>query len=123
MQERLVADQLKIRPEVYVLRKEKELLRLNQMQAYIKTNSCRSQAIANYFGSDSTPCGKCDNCGGKGLEKSRHALHQSIFDLLPATFDEIYQELDADKTILSQQLHDLLREEQIEMKEGRFVKT
>lgn len=123
LQERLVADQLKIRPEVYLLRKEKEFQRLKEMQSYLLATSCRSQTIANYFGSESTPCGKCDNCGGKGLEKSRHALHQSIFELLPATFDEIYHQLKGDKTILSQQLHDLLREEQIEMKAGRFVKT
>lgn len=48
--------------ESYHQMKEISLRKANEMLEYLKTNKCRQEYLINYFGIDSYPCGKCDNC-------------------------------------------------------------
>jgi ATP-dependent DNA helicase RecQ len=68
---------------VYRFRKDQFLKRVQGMLSYVQTKSCRSTAIAEYFGeNESKACGICDNCVRKEKEK-----------LTPAEFEAIYQKL------------------------------
>ena len=82
-QPRRKSEDIHIDEKAYRFRKEQFVKRVNGMLNYVQTNSCRSTAIASYFGEqDSVACGICDNCVKKGKEK-----------LSPAEFEAIYQKL------------------------------
>jgi ATP-dependent DNA helicase RecQ len=67
----------------YLFRKEQFVKRVQGILNYVQTRTCRSMAIAEYFGEkDAEKCGICDNCVKKEKEK-----------LSPAEFDTIYQKL------------------------------
>jgi ATP-dependent DNA helicase RecQ len=67
----------------YRFRKEQFLKRVQGMLGYIQTKSCRSIAIAEYFGEqESKPCGICDNCIRKEKEKLTQAEFEAIYQKL-----------------------------------------
>jgi len=69
----------------YRFRKEQFIKRVKGILDYVQTKTCRSAAIAEYFGEqDAEPCGICDNCVKKEKDK-----------LSPAEFEAIYQKLRA----------------------------
>lgn len=69
--------------KAYDFRKDQFVKRVSAMLDYVQTKSCRSTAIASYFGEqESTACGICDNCVKKEKE-----------NLSPAEFEAIYQKL------------------------------
>jgi ATP-dependent DNA helicase RecQ len=71
--------------QAYRFRKEQFIIRVKGMLDYVRTKTCRSVAIAEYFGeANAEPCGICDNCVRKEKEK-----------LSPAEFEAIYQKLRA----------------------------
>ena len=46
---------------------EKKRQRLEQMQQYAETSTCRREYLLRYFADDfSGPCGNCDNCQRNG---------------------------------------------------------
>ena len=62
-EERLPADDVRISPESYTLRKEAAEKRLGAMLRYLNGDECRSIAIRRYFGEqEPSPCGICDRC-------------------------------------------------------------
>ena len=71
LEERLPADNLRISPESYAIRKEVAQGRLTAMIEYAEnTTECRSLVLQRHFGEVATkPCGRCDIC----LEKRRAA--------------------------------------------------
>jgi len=71
--------------KAYRFRKEQFIKRVSGMLNYVQTKSCRSAAVAAYFGEqESKPCGICDNCVRMEKEK-----------LSPAEFEAIYLKLRA----------------------------
>lgn len=67
----------------YRFRKEQFIKRVKGILDYVQTKTCRSKAIAEYFGEEGAEaCGICDNCVRKEKEK-----------LSPAEFEAIYQKL------------------------------
>ena len=40
----------------------REFKRLDALIGYCETSQCRKQALLNYFGEATSPCGNCDNC-------------------------------------------------------------
>jgi ATP-dependent DNA helicase RecQ len=69
--------------KAYSFRKDQFVKRVSAMLDYVQTKSCRSTAIASYFGEqESTVCGICDNCVKKEKE-----------NLSPSEFEAIYQKL------------------------------
>ncbi len=68
---RLHEDSIILEPEVYEVRKKRELERVEVMQKYLTHNRCRSIQLLEYFGEKNTlPCGVCDVC----RENVRHGL-------------------------------------------------
>ncbi len=63
-EERLPADDVRISPESYALRKETAEKRMESMIRYVSNDKeCRSVSIQRYFGEqDATDCGVCDVC-------------------------------------------------------------
>ncbi len=55
--------ELDIDYEALKIKAQRAYDKLDEMEAYAFTSSCRQQFILSYFGDlDSAPCGKCDNC-------------------------------------------------------------
>ncbi len=74
---------IRIDENAYQFRKEQFVKRIRGILEYVQTRSCRSVAIAEYFGEkQAEKCGICDNC----IKKEKEKLSQ-------AEFDEIYQKL------------------------------
>ena len=70
---------IRIDEEAYLFRKGQFVKRISGMLEYVGTKSCRSQAIARYFGEkDARDCGVCDNCVKKAKVKLTAAEFQSI---------------------------------------------
>lgn len=62
IRQRMPYDYLEIQPEAYHFRKEVATSKLNAVIRYLNSKECRSLQLINYFGVESQPCGKCDNC-------------------------------------------------------------
>jgi ATP-dependent DNA helicase RecQ len=76
-EERLPKRDIYIAPETYTLRRERMEERLASI-LYYATNSdeCRSNIIERYFlGSESEPCGVCDNCLARKRKASQPATN------------------------------------------------
>ena len=65
---------IQIDENIYQFRKEQFIRRTQGMLDYVGTKTCRSIAIAEYFGvPGSAPCGICDNCVKREKEKKSRA--------------------------------------------------
>jgi len=62
LHERLPDNYLNISPEAYSIRKKHSEEKLKSAINFLSNNLCRSKQLLNYFGQDSTTCGKCDVC-------------------------------------------------------------
>lgn len=62
LHERFADDYLSLKPEVYRLRKERALYRMETMLEYLDTESCKEAFILSYFGQKGRKCGKCSSC-------------------------------------------------------------
>lgn len=60
--ERLPDDYFRIDKSVYEHRKKVAFDKFEGMERFIKSVSCRSMIILEYFGQTASPCGKCDIC-------------------------------------------------------------
>lgn len=77
-EERLPADDVRISPESYTLRKEAAEKRLGAMLRYLNGDECRSIAIRRYFGEqEPSPCGICDRCREPTQKRPRLAAERS----------------------------------------------
>lgn len=91
LHERFPDDYIKLKPEVYLFRKERALERLEAMRKFVEGKQCRQQYIIEYFGQQSTPCGKCDICKENDAFSKHPRLELEILDVLqqPKTVQEI----------------------------------
>ncbi len=80
--ERKPNDYLSLKPEVYLFRKEKAIIRLNSIKEYLQKDQCRQQFIIQYFGQTSEPCGKCDSCKRKKNDLSKVEIEKRILTFL-----------------------------------------
>ena len=62
LHERFADDYLSLKPEVYRLRKERAIYRMETMLEYLETEDCREAFILSYFGQKGRKCGKCSSC-------------------------------------------------------------
>lgn len=63
---RVAAEDLRFNSELYNKRRESFIKRVENMIAYIHTDTCRSRFINHYFGDDTAgDCGICDRCLAK----------------------------------------------------------
>ena len=125
LHERLPDDYLRIKTEVYTLRKEIATNKLNAMIRLVKKPICRSVQILNYFDQKGENCKVCDICL---TEKNANFSHQEIISILEEklkvksySFDELYAFLELnDKQQLQQVLSYLYDENILEEKEQRI---
>ncbi|HEX2974437.1 MAG TPA: RecQ family ATP-dependent DNA helicase, partial [Bacteroidales bacterium] len=70
-EERLMRKALRISPENFLMVKERYEQRVNQMALYAEsTDRCRQSMLLEYFGEESSGCGKCDVCRKKDLDNT-----------------------------------------------------
>ncbi len=80
---RVKAEELRIDPESYKMRKERFIRRIRQMTSFVKNKSgCRSKIIGHYFGDEKIgECGICDNC----LSRKNAGISKQDFDTIADT--------------------------------------
>jgi len=67
---RMPYDFIELKTETYLRRKQTAFDKLNAVHNYLYTDECRALLLINYFGVESKPCGKCDNCLKKTQKKT-----------------------------------------------------
>ncbi len=83
--QRVPAEELILNTGPYLKRKDAFVQRVQKMIGYVKTSSCRSQFINQYFGDEEArPCGICDNC----LNAAAGALTPEEFKIYAAQIVE-----------------------------------
>lgn len=124
LHERFPDDYLELKPETYLLRKERTLYRLNAMRRYVTEEICRPQQLIRYFGQELEPCGQCDVCKRRRLLENRSVLQARILEHLKephslpgllGTFDESLHDA------IREQLKTLLIEEKISFSSGKYA--
>lgn len=112
---RMPYDYLEIRPEVYLFRKQVAEEKLEYVKQYLQTTTCRAQLIIRYFGLNSDPCGRCDNCvknsnAYKDLDLESEMLH--IISEGPVSNYDIISKFPHDESVKNV-LRKLVNEEKI----------
>jgi ATP-dependent DNA helicase RecQ len=54
------------------------LRRIERIRVYAEMRDCRRQYLLDYFGEESEPCGRCDNCE-RGLPEQKSAVEGRPF--------------------------------------------
>ena len=112
--ERLPDSHFNLKNEIYHTRKEVENNKLNAMIHYITDNTCRSEAISNYFNTKAEKCGTCDICTEeKNNVYSSDELSELILSNLPKSLDQLSNLLKVNKKSIQKALHILILEEKI----------
>ncbi|NGF76151.1 RecQ family ATP-dependent DNA helicase [Fluviicola sp. SGL-29] len=115
LRERMPYDYLEIRPEVYFERKEIATAKLTSVARYLEGKQCRSVELISYFGIDSDPCGKCDNCRSEMNTLTLPDYQRQVLDFLEdapkATFE--IRNLLSDPELFKEVIRTLMLNEQI----------
>lgn len=118
IQERIADTSLQLKPEIYLVRKEREMDKLQSMVDFMRSTTCRSAMISDYFGDKGTPCGVCDNCVNTVIDHSQ--LEKIIVDQLPASFSALEQGIPASSDVLQECIRALMHKEVIHYEEGVY---
>lgn len=126
-QKRVEKDELVFHPEVYEERKKQLESRIKAMVDYAENESrCRSELLLHYFGeTDTHPCGHCDNCSGKEINRtSPHDYREHILQLISDGQPHLLTELTTsqpDSNKMREVLKEMIQEEEIEQ-QGLFIR-
>jgi ATP-dependent DNA helicase RecQ len=63
----------------------REFKRLDALIGYCETSGCRRQALLNYFGETTAPCGNCDNCLNPPEQVEATAAAKAVFSAIAET--------------------------------------
>lgn len=112
-QNRMYKDDFKFNTKNILLRKEKHLERIKEMERYVNNEDlCRSVFIANYFNDkDSETCGVCDFC----LQQKKKSLSTHSFLTIKSTIIESLQQKAMSLTSILNQLNEWEKEKVIEV--------
>lgn len=91
LQERMPYDYLEIPPHVYHERKRVAHSKLDAVLNYLEGRTCRSLNLINYFGIESSPCGKCDICLSLNNSSTLEQYEKEIVQLLTTAPSSIEQ--------------------------------
>lgn len=124
--ERLPDDYLRIDKSVYDHRKKVAFDKFEGMLNFIKSVTCRSVNILEYFGQQDTPCGKCDICLLE--QKSNYTMDELTSNILkllkedPKTYDYLKEGLNLKQEEQLRNALDWLTDEgKITFYEGKFL--
>jgi ATP-dependent DNA helicase RecQ len=115
IEDRIPPEHLFITPKSYAIRKELTLLRNEQMLDYAElSEGCRSLALQNYFGDQSTErCGTCDLCRNQ-RKKPIEAIDNKIIEILktsPMDIKRLVQEVRAESELTVERIGVMLENE------------
>ncbi|MCH2223822.1 MAG: RecQ family ATP-dependent DNA helicase [Crocinitomicaceae bacterium] len=111
---RYLESKLSIDQSIYEQKQQAEESKLNSLIKYIKTTSCRSVEISNYFNADSVICKVCDNClENMSSTYTQKELYEIIPTLLPSNLDQLSNKLAVKESIVKKAIQHLILEELI----------
>jgi ATP-dependent DNA helicase RecQ len=108
LKNRIATGELKINIKAYQQRKEKFILRVNQIQNYLsEKKECRSRFIGLYFGdTQMKDCGICDNC----LQKKQGGITKEEFDKIHHLLKNLLENQRVHSSNLQDYLHGIKKE-------------
>lgn len=115
-------DFIEIKPEVYHHRKELAYRKIEAVEEYLTSNSCRSQVLIRYFGMESEPCNQCDNCLTNNQLQSFKNYQNQILDKLTLSalsLSELKQDF-VDFNILHEAIRKLMLDEKIKFEDDVY---
>ncbi len=121
--ERLPDDYLSISAEVYAYRKQNAEQKLEKALQFIEQPICRSIQLLNYFGQESTPCGKCDVCKNNSTTpyKTNELKEILLLHLINMqTLEDCIAKTNASSQQTKIALKELILEEKIDAFDGKF---
>lgn len=122
--ERLPEGHISLVGQSYFERKETEQNKLIAIFNYIKTDSCRSAFISEYFGDEAEKCGICDNCLRERNNKyTLDELEALILDKIPASYKQLVQLSGEPKEHVQKALRRLMLEEKIIYEDDSYHKA
>ena len=121
--ERVEAQRINLSPEIYEERKARYEARINSILEYVTNDTvCRSRMLLDYFGEKNEHnCGQCDTCislrnkpaTDKPGQKELAGKIQEILSSAPQTPAGLLEQIQTDKELLTETLHQLLDEGKI----------
>ncbi len=121
--ERVEAQRIHLSPEIYEERKARYEARINSILEYVTNDTvCRSRMLLDYFGEKNEHnCGQCDTCislrnkpaTDKPGQKELAGKIQEILSSAPQTPAGLLEQIQTDKELLTETLHQLLDEGKI----------
>lgn len=121
--ERVEAQRIHLSPEIYEERKARYEARINSILEYVTNDTvCRSRMLLDYFGEKNEHnCGQCDTCislrnkpaTGKPGQKELAGKIQEMLSSAPQTPAGLLEQIQTDKELLTETLHQLLDEGKI----------
>ena len=121
--ERVEAQRIHLSPEIYEERKTRYEARINSILEYVTNDTvCRSRMLLDYFGEKNEHnCGQCDTCislrnkpaTGKPGQKELAGKIQEMLSSAPQTPAGLLEQIQTDKELLTETLHQLLDEGKI----------
>ncbi|MCO5259256.1 MAG: RecQ family ATP-dependent DNA helicase [Crocinitomicaceae bacterium] len=115
IRERMPYDYLEIDPEVYLFRKQIAEEKLAFVKKYMEEEKCRSLQLINYFGIESTRCGKCDVCIRQDNTKQLIDYESEVINSLKLTPKRDFEikQLFSDNTLFKEVIRKLILDEKI----------
>jgi len=84
LSERVKFSNLNVDWKKYKIRREHSFDKLNKVQQYIETQTCKRNFILNYFGDNSfdDKCGKCSSCTSNKTTNDSSAKNEYLFNII-----------------------------------------
>ncbi len=125
LHERLPDDYLTISQEVYAKRKQFAEEKLTAAIQFLTGDTCRSQALLDYFGQTGTICGQCDVC--KSREEKNINPEKAKEDLVtflsnPRTLEDCVNHFQLSTSFIKSLLKSLMLEERIYLDQAGYHK-
>ncbi len=120
--ERLPDDYLNLKPETYTNRKLHYQSKLDAAINFLLKKECRSIQLLEYFGQQSSACGKCDVCLSNIQTENRRPDPKDIISYLenPKTLCDIQRDFNISEQEAKQMIRQLILEELISESKGTY---
>jgi ATP-dependent DNA helicase RecQ len=121
--ERLPDDYLSLSEEAYQARKTNAFDKLTAATNYLISKECRAVVLIRYFGQETQPCGKCDNClSANAVQIPISELKTILTNILtvPMSLGECQHHIKASEKAIKAALKELILDEKIVSSGNKF---
>jgi ATP-dependent DNA helicase RecQ len=122
LNERRPDDYFQLSYESYTKRKELAQLKLDSVNSYLGSTSCRSQNILAYFGQESERCMVCDVCQKENIPMERTEAFILEALTIPLGYLELIERIPLPEEDLKHVIRDMQLTQKIQLIDGKFYR-